>query len=325
MFRFLCILMCLLFTNTRGEIVDKRIILRVRQGIEKTIQYIDNLYNRVNEDCLFAVVLSTAIMADAYRNGTHIMDPSTLKIVDKLTDVLKKSIPYIHSDRQWIVDNMLIPYMWRQDIKYKYNDFKVSRIKNYSVMNKIRNYHNDPFFTNIDFCFEDLLNISSLLLSKTCLVNGKCLDIYNRNDDSSFGYITTHKLLLLQVAKHRNCLMDNNIYERNVKRLCSQIYSDVFHEDYYDELDGLFDLFVEQVALCGYEGYTDFLSNKWLLYILKSQRSTGCFAGNLTDDLKTKIKRTSNIFEDGCADHTTGIALTVLSLYYNFIVKEIFI
>lgn len=53
--------MCLLFTNTRGEIVDKRIILRVRQGIEKTIQYIDNLYNRVNEDCLFAVVLSTGM------------------------------------------------------------------------------------------------------------------------------------------------------------------------------------------------------------------------------------------------------------------------
>lgn len=40
--------------------------------------------------------------------------------------------------------------------------------------------------------------------------------------------------------------MDNNIYEGNVKHLCSQIYSDVFHEDYYDELDGMFDLFVEQ-------------------------------------------------------------------------------
>lgn len=75
------------------------------------------------------------------------------------------------------------------------------------------------------------------------------------------------------------------------------------------------------VLLCGYEGYADFFKTKWLIYILKSQKETGCFSAFLGDHLKTRIKRNTNILPDGCADHTTGLGTAVLSLYYNFIIK----
>lgn len=42
----------------------------------------------------------------------------------------------------------------------------------------------------------------------------------------------------------------------------------------------------------------------------------------MSDNLKTRLKRNYNIFEDGCADHTTGVGTAVLALHYNYILKK---
>ncbi|CAG9857069.1 unnamed protein product [Phyllotreta striolata] len=315
----------LLITNAQCHILDKRIILKVRQNIEKAINYIDDNYDKMNEDCLFGVVLSIAIMRDSYRNGSHIMDSSTLNIINKLRKVLQKAVPYVNEDRTW--KSMLIPQLWQKNIEYKYNELNsFSSVKNIQILTNIAKYHNDKtFLDKMDACLKDIITTTQSLTPTLCLINGNCWDIFYRNDNISSGYILTHKLLSLQLAKQRNCIIDERFYRSNAKHLCSRMFSEILNGDYFDQLDRMFDLFLEEAVLCGYEGYADFFSNRWLLYILKSQRSSGCFSATLSDDLKTKIKRTTNIFEDGCADHTTGLGLAVLSLYYNFIVKEIFV
>lgn len=75
------------------------------------------------------------------------------------------------------------------------------------------------------------------------------------------------------------------------------------------------------VLLCGYEGFTEFIRNNWLFYILKSQHLSGCFTDNLTDPLKSRIKRDFVYLGNGCNDHTTGLGVAVLALYYNYLIN----
>lgn len=148
------------------------------------------------------------------------------------------------------------------------------------------------------------------------------------------------RLLLLEVAKARKCLLDLPFYQIQVRDICSSIMAEI-SSNYYGSLDELFDLFLEQgitnnpipcltvqfltflsVLLCGYEGFTEFIRNDWLFYILKSQHLSGCFTDNLTDSLKSRIKKRNFVyFGDGCNDHTTGLGVAVLALYYNYLIN----
>ncbi|XP_072395701.1 UPF0764 protein C16orf89 homolog [Diabrotica undecimpunctata] len=320
-----CLFLCFV-VQTGGHSLDKRVILKVKQGIEKTLEYLDAEYKRINEDCLLGVVLSTAIIHDAYKNGTHIMDRSSKEIIDKSQNLLQKSLPLIKSERKWTINSILDSRIWSKEIHYKYNQIDTFLKSNGDeILKGIYHCQDDELFlSNMDRCLMGFGNKSYQVVIKKCYIYKSCWDLYYKDDHFSTGYMLTHKLLLLQLAKGRNCLINKTAYKNKVRQLCSQIFVEVTTGDKYDVLDDMFDLFLEESLLCAFEGYTEFLSNKWLFYILKSQRPSGCFPVILTDKLKSKIKRTTNIFEDNCADHTTGLGLAVLSLYYNFIVKTVF-
>ena len=83
-------------------------------------------------------------------------------------------------------------------------------------------------------------------------------------------------------------------------------------------LDDIFDLFLEQTLLCGYEGFADFLKIPWLEKIFEVQHDTGCFPVGV----ERRGKRETNEWADGWADHTTGLGTAVLSLYLNYIIKN---
>ncbi|KAJ8935098.1 hypothetical protein NQ314_012994 [Rhamnusium bicolor] len=261
---------------------ENKVITTIRHGIEKNLEYIDNNYEKMNVDCLFGVVLST------------------------------------------VTKYMLDYNIWERNIKYRYNQLdKFSRTPDLRILADIflhQNFNNGPPST--DFCLQDIVNLTTVLDSNKCFINNYCWNKYYVYDKQASGYTLTHKLLLLQLAKARKCIINKHQYEVRIKQLCSLIFAEVFNGDYFDVIDDMFDLFLEEIILCGYEGYADFLKNKWLFYILKTQRPTGCFPAILKDNLKTRIKRNTNILEDGCADHTTGLGVAVLALHYNFIIKE---
>ncbi|CAH1154677.1 unnamed protein product [Phaedon cochleariae] len=326
MHRILILLLCplLFFSLCFATVFDPRVITKIRHGIEKSLHYIEENVHRVNVDCLFGVVLTEAIMQDVYMNGSHIMDASSKNIIDKSMEIVHKAMPLVPEDKFWIAKFILVPELWQKEMVFKKGNLYSPVRPNYRIIEKIYESENVEIpLPNSDFCLHDISVWTSSLTPKTCRINKDCWDSYYGYNNISSGYTLTHKLLLLQLARARKCLIDENNYERETMKLCSSIFAEVFNGDYFHELDDIFDLFLEQVVLCGYEGYSEFFTNRWLHYILKSQEASGCFSAILTDNLKTRIKkRNMNIFEDGCVDHTTGLGAAALSLYYNFIIKE---
>lgn len=65
------------------------------------------------------------------------------------------------------------------------------------------------------------------------------------------------------------------------------------------------------VALCGMEGFTEFVQKKYILYALEKQHPEGCFGYN---PKRQRIPRESKSMSHGCNSHTTGLGVSVLGL-----------
>ncbi|XP_018564079.1 UPF0764 protein C16orf89 homolog [Anoplophora glabripennis] len=302
----------------QGITLDPKLITTIRYGIDRNLKYIYQHSEKMNEDCWFGIVLATAIIRDAYQNGTHVMDNSSMKLTEISQEVLKKG-----QHKTWLSKSILDPNIWQRNLKYKYNALDpLKKRPSLRILKNIYRYQNlSDEYPNSDFCLQNIVNLTKSLTPVECYINEDCRKKYYEYDRRASAYILTHKLLLLQLARARHCIISDREYETETRKICSLIFGEVISADYFDVLDDMFDLFLEEVLLCGYEGYIDFLKSKWLIYILKSQKKSGCFPASLGDPLKSRIKRDTNILPDGCADHTTGLGAAVLSLYYNFIIK----
>lgn len=65
------------------------------------------------------------------------------------------------------------------------------------------------------------------------------------------------------------------------------------------------------------EGFAEFMKKNWAFEILNMQEDEGCYKA--TDKLEeARKKRTANIIEFGCTDHTTGLAASALSAFLNY-------
>ncbi|KAG5874149.1 hypothetical protein JTB14_029459 [Gonioctena quinquepunctata] len=325
MFKPLCLQLCLVLL-AYGNIFQIQDVTKVRNGIENSLRYIFNKYREINVDCLLGVALTQAIIQDVYYNGSHLMDESSQNIIRSSANILRKTVSSVQSENLWVANSITDSRIWRKYIVYKENSlYPFSKLRNHKILENIYQFGDINWQSpNINLCLQDTVNFTSPLRPRMCFINEDCWKKYYELNELASGYILTHKLLLLQLAKARQCIMNQEVYDQQKKLLCSFIYAEVSNGDYYNELDDIFDLFLEEIVLCGYEGYAEFFRNEWLYFILKSQRNTGCFPAVLRDKRKSKIKRNINIFEDGCADHTTGLGAAALALYYNFIVKETF-
>lgn len=53
------------------------------------------------KNALYCFKYFSALVKDAYRNGSHVMDSSSLKIINKSTEIIEKSKPFIAEKDQW--------------------------------------------------------------------------------------------------------------------------------------------------------------------------------------------------------------------------------
>lgn len=65
------------------------------------------------------------------------------------------------------------------------------------------------------------------------------------------------------------------------------------------------------VALCGMEGFAEFVQKKYILYTLEKQQPEGCYEDN---PKRKRIQRETKSMSHGCNSHTTGLGVSVLSL-----------
>jgi hypothetical protein len=97
---------------------------------------------------------------------------------------------------------------------------------------------------------------------------------------------------------HEEC---NSIkFNKIALKICSDIYREsTFIYPKLDIMNELNDLFLEQIFLCAFSGFNEFLQNKWISSILNMQMTSGCFSYD-------KIK---------CSPHMNGLGAASLAFF----------
>ncbi|KAK6624347.1 hypothetical protein RUM44_011206 [Polyplax serrata] len=176
-----------------------------------------------------------------------------------------------------------------------------------------------------DFCLNELFKLD-------CNVSNYCW-FSEIGEGIHSGYGTTHRLLYLLAVSKLKCVEKRRggfhyIGERK-KDLCRQILSEangLFKRSYLLEVR---DLFLEQIALCGYEGFSEFGVEPWRRAIRTWQDEKGCFQNHglpadcSTDDvLPSPVKRTDFVV-GGCHTHLTATAVAALSFHLRLILNSV--
>ncbi|XP_049760981.1 UPF0764 protein C16orf89 homolog [Elephas maximus indicus] len=160
--------------------------------------------------------------------------------------------------------------------------------------------------------------------SQPCRFSDFCRTLMTRA--SSSGYCLSHQLLYFLSARMTGCT--KGLFRH------SQHYMDLFCANMMDlnwRAEAVrytyptWDIFMENIMLCGIGGFIDFYKLQWLEAILSWQKPReGCFGKpNAEDDRLSeaaqyhqhflrRVKRREKQFTDGCSAHNTGMAVEAL-------------
>ncbi|KAG8183792.1 hypothetical protein JTE90_002945 [Oedothorax gibbosus] len=177
--------------------------------------------------------------------------------------------------------------------------------------------------TLADSCFSQISTGGVCPMSPSCIKYSQATGLR--------GYALTHQVLFWELMEARNCINKASLQLR--REFCSNVLRDAKEAEMLNFPVSYRDLFMEQIGLCGIWGFRDFNKREWLDQILKWQRSSGCYDGEITsypctDDLPTvthtRVKRTEKIMSDGCLAHKTAVALLALVASIRFEAEKIF-
>ncbi|XP_021935604.1 uncharacterized protein LOC110837606 isoform X2 [Zootermopsis nevadensis] len=269
---------------------------------------------------------------------TRLQDLSTVSLLEqKCERVYKEYVPIRvrsetdHYDR--IMDNIVREELWEVD--YPLTLGKLRKVPERSFDKRVP--HEKPYNFTIGQRLAMLLSgrpnemqsdhcISLLVSPKLCGTSPTCWDIMTSKDEETHGYSLTHRLLYLQIARQLGCgnRAEFADTDASIRNLCSDILVELYRIIELKVPVGFRDLFLEQIGLCGMEGFAEFLNPVYMNWILPLQTPSGCFADKIRHgwlDALTKspssfrLKREDGLLqEDGCTMHITGLATFFLAL-----------
>jgi len=148
-------------------------------------------------------------------------------------------------------------------------------------------------------------------------------------------YMLTHQLLQRTFAELGNCPSTKNLIDSETNhRICAKIYKEAQLIDVVKTPAVFRDLFTEQIGLCGYMGYPNFLRQDWLDLVLswQSKSDYGCFVRDregmskfMSTDIPVKRLTTKTEKMEGreadedCLPHFTSVSLVALASYWDYI------
>ncbi|KAF2889853.1 hypothetical protein ILUMI_16320 [Ignelater luminosus] len=182
-----------------------------------------------------------------------------------------------------------------------------------------------------DNCLVEVVTASDNRKPHHCPVSKSCYDLMIKMPTSYNphfpGYGVTHMTIYLQIARSRNCIFNKTLIEALVNQQCSYIFWELKKNVEFGYIPQLFDLFLQQISVCGLEGYAEFLQKRYLEHVLQQQNKFGGFGVKEVDlkelARKQRIKKESNRMMYGANNHTTGLATEVLALYIRFLLKKL--
>ncbi|XP_068084151.1 UPF0764 protein C16orf89 homolog isoform X2 [Anabrus simplex] len=223
-------------------------------------------------------------------------------------------------DFNFLVDKMLIPELWEVDQPLvsgslpEPSDTRNATMDLMTIVNRL--YKGLPDEKVSDFCIGEVLGAKS----SPCEVSNMCRNV-ELEAARSVGYPLTHRLLYVQAARQRGCdtLGSPKEVAAYVKDFCGMILNDAQLTENLDFPLIMIDLFAEQVALCGMEGFKEFTKPSWVKKILSWVRPEGCF-GNREEMIRYETKVTSNrykredgVMSHGCLMHFTAVGTAALA------------
>ncbi|KAJ8959046.1 hypothetical protein NQ318_022301 [Aromia moschata] len=284
------------------------------------LNFIDTRYTEFHFDALLGITLAHACLQNTLTYPiTSNSRRNVISLSDKCQMIYNKIYPLLPDNPKYMItfrNKLLDVNGWRNIMSNKFVLHGIDYLgyyKNWTTEtitgNKMASYKG----IKSDVCLREILELSKS--NRNCYISTICREMMLDENRIDSGYLLTHRLLYLLVTKLQNCKLPDNFVSIDIytKRYCSFI----FKEAVTSEMLGYpyHDIFLEQVVLCGLEGYAEFLDQRWLNEILSWQNPFGCY-----ESMQRNVtKRTTFTIDFGCSDHTTGLAAAVLALHLRFI------
>ncbi|XP_023247642.1 UPF0764 protein C16orf89 homolog [Copidosoma floridanum] len=259
--------------------LDKKILALV-----KVLEYIKKRPQQMNIDTTVGVTFAEVNLKAALQHSNVMFVKSHQKnflemalLLSKNTrNMIDKSVTLSSEAEARLSAGLNIPHIWLKPITWRKmvleNHFKPNpNLTTTDVVTSFFSGH--PTADESDKCLLDLIN--------NCELSHKCRKlVVNDNSSSTTGYSLTHRLLIKQTISALQCNTSISRFSPYLGyNLCYQILHDLMSLEAVGFPDIGRDLALEQIFLCGMEGYLDFLSEHYEQLILDWQHDSGCYRG----------------------------------------------
>ncbi|XP_044004976.1 uncharacterized protein LOC122850056 isoform X1 [Aphidius gifuensis] len=303
-------------------------------ALYKNVQFMTARLEQLNIDAIFGLALTEA-------NLMSILSPKNSDILtdDMVYDILKiiemssasrndeKSKLIINKNKNKMSELVKVltePEIWIRSIEWKKGYLKMRPIINATINNidvKKLMFSGTPQEKESDYCLIELSNLKRQ--NKFCKISNNCSEMLVRNDHSR-GYPLTHRLLFVQTALALNCKEISMInLPTLITNYCENIFEDLILLESLNFPLSSKDLAMEQIFLCGMEGYLEIANIHYAKLLLSWPSSIGCYSSNGFDNVKhQRYSRSTNLMDYGCDNHASGVAAATLSLLLRALVEN---
>ncbi|KYN07657.1 UPF0764 protein C16orf89 like protein [Cyphomyrmex costatus] len=284
----------------------------------------NNRPEQMNLDAAFGVTLTEANLVAAllHENVQYLEDKFfiALKEMVVLSDLTRKHLMKIITPKNetkfLMLSTLNSPNQWIKPISWT-RVFSKSRShpRRLSYQEVIRSiWHGTPTETESDQCLIEIVRSS---LKGECEIPVACVATLIK-DDNTTGYPLTHRLLIVQVAKTLGCeevINKTTSLSSLVSAYCARIFEDFINLESWSFPNITRDLMLEQVVLCGMEGYYEFVDKHYEDTILSWPHWSGCFGVIESSNEHQITRRSSSTTDFGCNNHTTSLAAASLAVF----------
>ncbi|XP_066592462.1 UPF0764 protein C16orf89 homolog [Prorops nasuta] len=285
------------------------------------LNYIEKRTEQMNLDVSFALSFAEANLLSVLENKNILLiSKYQRKFLNNLYNYCKKTheklrqvlIPQLEDvNLQFMgIDK---PSFWKWPINWReLGDGDSLKLTNYMTYEDVVElaWKGSPNETQSSECLSSLIHA---YLKKKTNIPQKCAQFLTSNEHEARGYPLTHRLLTLQLARTLGFKEDLvQTFEKTAEKLCKAIHQDLIDIKITNFQYNTRDLAMEQILLCGMEGFLEFTNKLYEDLILNWPHEEGCFSSfHFPSPLRKR--RSSEMTDYGCDNHATGMAVATLS------------
>ncbi|KAK2583637.1 hypothetical protein KPH14_009574 [Odynerus spinipes] len=293
----------------------------------KVIRYIYERPRQMTISTIYGITLTEATLVETllhansyYLGKIYLHDlRKLLELCDLTRQLLKNAIIPVNEEMKTLKAVLSDPKFWIQEITWKSKTLGARPLPSFGL-----SYENGENLTmtgrpnefESNYCLVEI--VKRKFLNK-CSIPNKCIEML-MNKDNPRGYPLTHRLLIIQTSRAMGCKGSRMLpFSKLLPFYCSRILQDMIDIESLGFPYNARDLLMEEVILCGSEGYLEFMDKHYEDLILSWSHPSGCYSA--FGDFMSK----SNMNTDfGCDSHATGLGAASLALFIRKDVENAF-